>query len=431
MAERADTDAGTRPDATRRGLIAAAASTLLIPLLPSTAQAAAILAVRLWPSPDYTRVTLELDAPLKSEHFLVPDPNRLVVDVHGLTMTPALKDLVSKVGADDPFIQQIRVGQNRPGVVRLVFDLKQPIAPQVFSLQPVGEYQHRLVMDLYSRDADPLMALLEERTAPRSEPAPQQPDSTARREELSREPDPRRAGADRMVIVALDAGHGGEDPGAIGPAGTFEKHITLSIAMKLKALIDAQPNMRAYLTRDGDYFVPLHVRVQKARRAQADLFLSIHADAFTRPEARGSSVFALSERGATSQLARMMAERENAADLIGGVNIGNHDRQLARVLLDLSTTAQINDSLQIGSAVLRQIGEINRLHKPRVEQAGFAVLRAPDIPSILIETAFISNPEEERRLRNRDYQAEMAQAILEGVQAYLSRNPPLARNRLA
>jgi N-acetylmuramoyl-L-alanine amidase len=398
--------------------------------LPSTAQAAAILAVRLWPSPDYTRVTLELDAPLKSEHFLVPDPDRLVVDVHGLTMTTALKDLVSKVGADDPFIHQIRVGQNRPGVVRLVFDLKQPVSPQVFSLQPVGEYQHRLVMDLYSRDADPLMALLEERLAPRREPSTQ-PDSMARREELSREPDPRRPGADRMVIVALDAGHGGEDPGAIGPAGTFEKNITLSIALKLKALIDAQPNMRAYLTRDGDYFVPLHVRVQKARRAQADLFLSIHADAFTRPEARGSSVFALSERGATSQLARMMAERENAADLIGGVNIGNHDRQLARVLLDLSTTAQINDSLQMGAAVLRQIGEINRLHKPRVEQAGFAVLRAPDIPSILIETAFISNPEEERRLRNLQYQADMAQAILGGIQAYLSRNPPLARNRLA
>ena len=235
----------------------------------------------------------------------------------------------------------------------------------------------------------------------------------------------------RLVTIVVDAGHGGEDPGAKGRRGSREKNVTLTIASKLKAIIDAEPNMRAVLTRDGDYFIPLQVRVQKARRVQADLFVSVHADAFVKPHARGSSVFALSERGATSTAAKWLAKRENDADLIGGVNLDVKDRYLAMTLVDLSPTAQINDSLKLGKAVLAELGGVNTLHKGDVEQAGFAVLKAPDIPSILVETAFISNPEEERRLNDEAYQEKMAQAILEGIKRYFTKNPPLAQSTLA
>jgi len=235
----------------------------------------------------------------------------------------------------------------------------------------------------------------------------------------------------RMITIALDPGQGGEDPGAIGRGGSREKDVVLAIAKRLKARLETQPNMRAMLTRDADYFVPLHVRVQKARKVQADLFVSIHADAWVEPTARGSSVFVLSEKGASSTAARWLANKENAADLIGRVNIQTHNRPLPHVLLDLSTTAQINDSLKVGSAVLRELGGINRLHKAAVEQAGFAVLKAPDIPSILIETAFISNPEEEAKLVDDAYQDRMADAVLKGIKKYFAKNPPLAKNRMA
>jgi N-acetylmuramoyl-L-alanine amidase len=246
-------------------------------------------------------------------------------------------------------------------------------------------------------------------------------------------PEPHRGNAPamtRMITIAIDPGHGGEDPGAVGSGGSYEKNIVLAIAKRLKAKIEQQPNMRVMLTRDGDYFVPLHVRVQKARRVQADLFMSIHADAFVLPTARGSSVFALSEKGASSTSARWLANKENSADLIGGVNIKNHDRQLASVLLDLSTTAQINDSMKLGKAILGEIGGINRLHKGSVEQAGFAVLKAPDIPSVLIETAFISNPEEEAKLTDNAYQDQMAEAVMNGIKKYFAKNPPLSKNRM-
>lgn len=233
--------------------------------------------------------------------------------------------------------------------------------------------------------------------------------------------------------MAIDPGHGGEDPGAIGPGGTREKDVALSIAKLLAARVNnsrvGNNPMRAFLTRDGDYFVPLNTRVQKARRVQADLFISIHADAFITPQANGSSVFALSRSGASSTAARWLADKENQADLIGGINVNSRDANVQRALLDLSTTAQIRDSIMLGSAMLGEIGKINRLHKPRVEQAGFAVLKAPDIPSVLVETAFISNPAEEARLRSPDFQARMADMLLRGIQGYFSRNPPLARNR--
>ncbi|MEJ5210491.1 MAG: N-acetylmuramoyl-L-alanine amidase, partial [Burkholderiales bacterium] len=236
---------------------------------------------------------------------------------------------------------------------------------------------------------------------------------------------------DRLITIAIDAGHGGEDPGARGYRGTQEKDVTLAIARRVKAKLDEEPNMRGFLIRDGDYFIPLGQRVAKARRVQADLFVSIHADAFVNPEASGSSVFALSENGATSAAARWLAKRENEADLIGGVNLDVKDTYLKKTLLDLSQTATINDSLKLGKAVLAELGGINKLHKGEVEQAGFAVLKAPDIPSILVETAFITNPQEEARLTDEDYQDRLAAAIVAGIKRYFARNPPLARSKLA
>jgi N-acetylmuramoyl-L-alanine amidase len=233
-----------------------------------------------------------------------------------------------------------------------------------------------------------------------------------------------------MVTIALDPGHGGEDPGATGTTGVHEKDIVLSVAKRLKAKLEELPNTRVMLTRDADFFVPLGQRVEKARKVQADLFVSIHADAFVEPTARGSSVFVLSEKGASSSAARWLAADQNKADLIGGVNLGTHDKQLASVLFDLSTTAQINDSMKLGKAVLTEIGGINRLHRGVVEQAGFAVLKAPDIPSILVETAFISNPDEEARLKDDAYQNQLADAITKGIKRYFAYNPPLAKSRM-
>ena len=450
--------AGTSPiDTSRRRLIAGATTLLLIPVIPRVANAAGIVAVRTWPADEYTRVTLEMDTELKAEHFMLDGPDRLVVDIDGLTMNTTLNELVSKVRANDPYIGGVRVGQNRPGVVRLVLDLKQPVAPQIFTLKPIGEYKYRLVLDLYPKVAqDPLMAILDskdpdpladvlEQLAQQSNDAPvpsvkgQTMPQTARKPDLpsppastprprpsqpTTPPTPQRRG---QVLIALDPGHGGEDPGAIGRNGTREKDIVLAIARRLQRLIDSTPGMKAYMTRDGDYFVPLHVRVQKARRVKADLFISIHADAWIKPTARGSSVYALSQNGATSTMARMMAQRENEADLIGGVNLGTHNAQVAKVLLDLSTAAQINDSMRVGGKVLSEIGKINRLHKRQVERAGFAVLKAPDIPSILVETAFISNPTEEKLLRSSKYQDQVARAMLNGIHSYFGDNPALAR----
>ena len=403
----------------RRRFINAGAGTLVLALTNhEIAFGATLLAVRVWPAEDYTRVTLEHDAPLVFSHFMVRDPAhplRLVVEIDGLDLTAKLKELVGKIEANDPYIALVRVGQNRPKVARLVIELKDDIKPQVFSLDPVGPYQHRLVMDLYPvNPPDPLLALLRDQASRQERrPAPTH----------GKPPD-----VQRIVTVAIDPGHGGEDPGAVGRGGTYEKTVTLEIGQRLRELIAADPTMRVAMTRDGDYFVPLRTRVAKARAVHADLFVSIHADAWIRPDARGSSVFALSEHGASSSAAAYMAKKENSADVVGGINLASKDRQLQRVLLDLSTTAQINDSLKLGSAVLRELERVNRLHKPRVEQAGFAVLKAPDIPSILIETAFISNPDEEKKLRDDDYQDQMARAILVGIKRYFAKNPPLARN---
>lgn len=467
----------------RRDVLHAGVRSGAVVLLLGTGQiarGASIMAVRVWPAPDYSRVTIESDTELTAKQFFVASPPRLAVDIEGIELYPALRELVAKVKPDDPFISGIRVGQNVPGVVRLVVDLKQPVLPQVFTLPPVAAYQYRLVFDLYpTQPPDPLEALINERMrdarlsagasqaatdgaamartpAPGTDPlgeliarqtersvpgSPAAPNSIAKNEDTARTggqfgSKPGAAGAartDRLIIVALDPGHGGEDPGAVGPAGTREKDVVLKVAHLLRDRINATTvngnPMRAFLTRDADFFVPLQVRVQKARRVQADLFVSIHADAFFTPAARGASVFALSQGAASSSAARWMANKENQADLVGGLNVKAKDAQVQRALLDMSTTAQINDSLKLGAAMLGEIGNLGKLHKPRVEQAGFAVLKAPDIPSVLVETAFISNPEEEAKLRSEAYQEQLADALMRGIQRYFAKNPPLARAR--
>ncbi len=497
----------------RRHALQALGSLVLLLGASDLAWGATIVAVRVWPAKDYTRVTIESDAPLAAAHLLAESPPRLGIDINGLELNPALRELVGKVRADDPYIAGVRVGQYQPRVVRLVFDLKQPVRPEQFTLQPVAAYRHRLVFDLFPvTETDPLLALIREKegaeqraarsvqdalgelisrvdkpiqaTAPQAPPAapggaasanapsaaaavasavptpvpaaaqgpsltaalpatdapPLQAASAAARTPAAAPgftpapagpatPSERRQ-VDRLIIVALDPGHGGEDPGAIGPTGLREKDVVLDIALKLRDALNAQRGMRVMMTRDADFFVPLQERVRKARRVQADLFVSIHADAFFTPEARGASVFALSTRGASSAAARWMAQRENNADAVGGVNLASvRDRQLLQAMLDMSTTAQVKDSLKLGHEVLSRIGRVGRLHKRQVEQAGFAVLKAPDIPSILIETAFISNPEEEAKLRDKDYRAELVAAIGSGIKRYFERNPPLARQR--
>ncbi len=423
---------------TRLGALALAVS------VSDLARAVAILAVRVWPAADYTRVTIESDAPLAARQFLTPEgPPRLVIDIDGLELDGALKELVGKVKPDDPFIAGVRVGQYQPRTVRLVFDLKQAVAPQQFVLAPVAAYRHRLVLDLFPQvERDPLLALVQEREQASRQAAQAVKDALGEFIARVERPAPAQTPAppaevtnspaeslDRLIIVALDPGHGGEDPGAIGPTGLREKDVVLQIALQLRDRLNEQRGMRAMLTRDADFFVPLHERVRKARRVQADLFVSIHADAFMRPEARGGSVFALSTGAATSTAAKWMADRENAADLVGGVNVAVQDAQVLRAMLDMSTTAQIKDSLRVGQEVLTRLGRVGRLHKPQVEQAGFAVLKAPDIPSILVETAFISNPAEEALLRDPAWQARLVEALAEGIRRYFLKNPPLARQR--
>lgn len=419
----------------RRQLIKWAGASLILLVSPvshaALARRTGILAVRVWPAADYTRVTIECSSALKFSQFTIKNPHRLVVDLEGIELNGVLESLSDKISPDDPNIKLLRAGRFKPDVVRLVMDLKNEVKPQVFELLPAGKYAHRLVLDVYPNEPpDPLLEFLVRN------------DSLHDRTSSSDAPDalevvkpevrkPGKAVVDRLVTITLDPGHGGEDPGAVGRGGSYEKDVVLAVAKRLKAKIDAEPNMRAVLTRDTDFFVPLTMRVQKARRIQSDLFISIHADAFVRPDANGSSVFALSESGASSSAARYLAQKENDADLIGGVNLAAKDSALARTLLDLSQTATNSDSMKLGKAVLGEIGTINRLHKDNVEQAGFAVLKAPDIPSILIETAFISNPEEEKRLNDNAYQNKMAEAILAGIRKYFAKNPPLAKSRLA
>ncbi|AVG14509.1 N-acetylmuramoyl-L-alanine amidase [Chromobacterium vaccinii] len=409
------------PDSTfdpkRRTLLGAAAATFLIAVSrKGWAAGSQIVALRIWPSSTYTRITLESSAAIQYKQFTLANPNRLVIDLQGVQLNGVLKDISGQIAAADPYIRTARAGQFDPDTVRLVLDLKTDVKPQAFALAPVAEYQHRLVVDLYpasGQQDDPLLALLQDYNKGKMEQPPAQIK-------------PKAKNSDRPIVVMLDPGHGGEDPGAIGLQGNREKDVVLKIGHQLKQLIDAESNMRAYMTRSDDVFIPLGVRVAKARKLNADLFVSIHADAAPNRAARGSSVFALSEKGATSAFAKALAQTENNSDLVGGVKIGSKDKYLAHTLLDLTQTATINDSLKLGKTVLGQLGGLNKLHKNAVEQAGFAVLKAPDIPSILVETAFISNPEEEQRLITAEFQQQMANAIFSGVKRYFASGAALA-----
>lgn len=419
---------------------------------------ASIVAVRMWPAEEYTRITIESDIELKATHQLLPEgPPRLVIDIDGLVLDAALKELVGKVQVDDPYVQRVRIGQFKPKVVRLVFDLKQAISPQVFTLKPVAAYQYRLVFDLYPVESRPPVITIsqmsnEDESSSSTQAAAELNDalgdfigslpppavnaktpkgsSSKSTASASASGTPSRPSGDRATspskasrafLIALDPGHGGEDPGAIGPTGLKEKDVVLQIAHQLRERLQAIPGMKIMMTRDADFFVPLHERVNKARRVRADLFISIHADAFLRPEARGASVFALSESGATSAAARWMAQKENASDVVGGINIKVRDQSVMRTLLDMSTAVQIKESKRLGAEMLSHIGKVGQLHKGQVEQAGFAVLKAPDIPSVLVETAFISNPQEEQLLKDASYQNKLVEALTSGIQRYLNK----------
>lgn len=435
--------------------------------MPGAHAAIAISSARVWPAQDYTRLTLESRQTIRHHMFNLNNPERLVIDLEEVELGPALNALSKLIDSNDPYIKSVRVGRFKPGVVRLVLDLKSEAKPQLFVLKPVSEYGYRLVLDVYpARPVDPLMALLEQPKITLPEAAGIPPASTHSAEKSVDEKSPAEQTLGqteenlrmspslsidhsnelphppaiiplqpelraRTLIIAIDAGHGGEDPGAHGRYGSREKNVTLAIAQQVKALVDAVPNMRGVLIRDGDYFIPLIGRVDKARKVNADLFISIHADAFIKSNARGSSVFALSEHGATSTAARWLAKKENEADLIGGVNLAAKDPYLARTLFDLSQTATINDSMKLAKHVLNELGSINDLHRGHVEQAGFAVLKSPDIPSILVETAFISNPAEERRLNDKNYQLKIAHAILGGIKRYFAQNPALSKQKIA
>lgn len=435
-----------------------AAVTIVTLFLLGMAQAHAAIAIhsaRIWPAQDYTRLTIESKHAISHNMFTVDNPKRLVIDLENIEAGDKLNELSKKISSSDPYIAGVRVGKFKPTVTRLVLDLKNDVKPQLFDLEPVGDYGYRLVLDIYPVvTPDPMMALLKlnqasqpvavsapiatepvaeqaltEKTAETSPTVPTPPLTVQKSAPAI--PAPALNSGIRTLIIAIDAGHGGEDPGAHGKHGSEEKNVTLAIAQKVKALVDSTSNMRGVLIRDGDYFIPLVGRVEKARKVNADLFVSIHADAFIKEKARGSSVFALSEHGATSSAARWLAKKENDADLIGGVNIAVKDPYLARTLLDLSQTATISDSLKLAKHVLKELGNINDLHRGHVEQAGFAVLKSPDIPSILVETAFISNPSEERRLNDDEYQMKLAYAILGGIKRYFAQNPALAKPKFA
>jgi N-acetylmuramoyl-L-alanine amidase len=405
----------------RRLLQGAAAAWMLSVGRVGFAASSHIIAVRVWPSSTYTRVTLESSTPLKYKQFALKNPDRIVVDIEGVHLDSVLKEISNQVQSSDPYLKQARVGQFDKNTVRLVLELKQSISPQLFTLKPFAKFRNRLVVDLYpeqgstSVEDDPLLALLEDYNK-----------GNVERNLPAEAPKAGKAGRDRPIVIMLDPGHGGEDPGAIGRNKTREKDIVLQIARRLRALIQKEPNMRVFMTRNEDVFIPLKVRVAKARKQRADLFISIHADAFTSQAARGSSVFALSTKGATSTAAKFLAQTQNEADQIGGVSKSG-DRYLDHTMIDLLQTATISDSLKFGKEVLNRMGKINKLHKNSVDQAGFAVLKAPDIPSILVETAFISNLEEERKLRTSHFQQQVAESIFAGIKAYFANGGAMAR----
>lgn len=390
----------------------------------SLAGNAQIKSVRLWTGPDNTRLVFDMNAAAPYSVFTLENPDRVVIDLQDARLVAP----VGSVDYNNPLLQGIRSAQRNKDL-RVVLDVKSRVKPESFILAPTGEYGYRLVVDLFDArtttktpeviaPSTPAPAMAAE---PRIDPKIDSKPAVSAPSSAKVVVDDKRY---RDIIVAIDAGHGGEDPGARGPSGTREKDVVLAIARKLENLIRKEPGMRPVMIRDGDYYIDLRRRTQKAREQKADIFVSIHADAFTRPDARGSSVFILSERGATSEAARWLADKENSSDLIGGVDLGGRDKMLASVLLDLSQTASVEASHDVATQVLEGLKNIGEVHKPHVERAGFMVLKAPDIPSLLVETAFISNPREEKKLQDEDHQQELARAILNGIRGYFTRSPP-------
>ncbi len=432
---------------------------------PLSAADATIKSAEVGLTPDYTRITLESNQPLQYELSMLDNPHRVIIDLSNTKLSSVLTGLPQKIDAIDPFVQKVRIGQFKPDVIRLVFDLKANVVPRTFVVAPKDNYAYRLILDIYhpdkaartdihvrtgantdsqSYDADKL----DELVATLMQDSKEQKIQHNLLEQLSSRPqaiDPKQpislqvaknrkpVKIPRMIIVAIDPGHGGKDPGAIGYQGTYEKDVTLAIARKLKERIDKEPNMRAILTRNGDYYISLPQRRINARRANADLFVSIHADANPKTHAHGSSVFTLSEHGATSTTASWLANKENSVDndLMGGIDITSKSKDIKELLLDLSLNATINDSVKLAEHVLKHLSDINHLHKRNVEQAGFAVLKSPDIPSILVETAFLSNPKEEEKLRTQHYQNKMADAVFLGIKNYFASNPAITRAEVA
>ena len=385
---------------------------------------------RVWPSNEYTRFTIESTEYIKNDQSILKNPDRVVIDLKSININNSLKDLSKVDFKDNSSISGVRVAQYDPGTVRIVVDLRHESKIKIFSLKPFKSYGHRLVVDVYHEE-DEIAHLLKQLQAKagddqkdNSQKVEDEKTNLTSKEESKEEQ--AKVAEQAKIVVAIDAGHGGEDPGARGSSGTKEKDITLAIAKKLRDAINKEPNLQGILIRDGDYFIPLAKRVAKARKLEADLFVSIHADAFTKKSVKGSSVFALSERGASSAFAKFIANKENESDLIGGVSIDDKHPVLAQTLLDLSLSATINDSMKLGRYVLDEMGKVNTLHKKYVEQAGFAVLKAPDIPSILVETAFISNPKEEKNLRSESFQIKLAESVVTGIKTYLKTGANLA-----
>lgn len=349
--------------------------------------------LRMWQAPDHTRLVFDLSAPVEYKVGVLTNPHRVYLDFPGVRLAQRLPDL----NGGGRFVQKVHSGNPEPGVLRVVFTLKVAVEPKIFQLKPNDLYGHRLVLDLHGGQREARESVVD---------VPADSDD---------------------FIVAIDAGHGGEDPGAIGSRRTREKDVTLSIARELKELVDRDPAMRGVLVRKSDYYVSLRRRTQIARSAQADLFISIHADAFPQRSVRGSSVYTLSTRGASSESARWLSSKENAADLIGGVSLRDKDETVARVLMDLSMTKSISDSRELALDILRELGRVGRVHRNQVEYAGFAVLKSPDIPSVLVESAFLSNPEEEKLLRSESHRRNVAGAVYEGIRRYYERRHPGAR----
>ena len=383
--------------------------------------------VRLWAAPDHTRVVFDTSGSVNHKVFSLQNPDRLVIDV---TSARVAKSMDTKQ-VSGGLVKGVRAAQNKKDTLRIVLDLKQAAKPQAFSLKPNEQYGHRLVIDLYDAAGSGNKTASKTVSQPASQPASQPVSQVATRTAQPLQVKAAAPTAARDLVIAIDAGHGGEDPGAIGRNGTREKTVVLAIARQLAELIRKEPGMRPVLIREGDYYIGLRQRMDKARKHNADLFISIHADAFRDHRARGSSVFVLSRRGASSEMARWIAAKENAADLAGGVSLDDKDDVLAGVLLDLSQSASIAASHEVASNMLGELKRIGKTHKSDVQRAGFVVLKSPDIPSILVETAFISNPDEENKLRSRQHQAKLAQAMLSGIRDYFDNHPPPGTLRVA